>query len=99
MKVDEKIDIYTYGVVLLELLIGKWPSNLEFRELLGIIEWIRRNLRKQISRINIKIQCRKHMHVQEEMFLVLGIAFLYTTKLFKDKPFPRDVVMILGAKL
>ncbi|OIT31532.1 leucine-rich repeat receptor-like protein kinase pxl1 [Nicotiana attenuata] len=44
LKVDEKSDIYSYGVVLLELLIGKMPLDSSFSESIDIVEWVRRKV-------------------------------------------------------
>lgn len=97
MKVDEKIDIYSYGVVLLELLTGKRPLDPEFGESVDIVEWIRRKIRDSRSLEEALDQnvgnCK---HVQEEMLLVLRIALLCTAKLPKDRPSMRDVITMLG---
>lgn len=97
LKVDEKIDIYSYGVVLLELLTGKRPLDPEFGESVDIVEWIRRKIRDNRSLEEALDQnvgnCK---HVQEEMLLVLRIALLCTAKLPKDRPSMRDVITMLG---
>lgn len=97
LKVDEKIDIYSYGVVLLELLTGKMPLDPAFEESVDLVEWIRK---KRCNRAleealdpTIAGQCK---HVQEEMLLVLRIALLCTAKLPKERPSMRDVITMLG---
>lgn len=97
MKVDEKIDIYSFGVVLLELLTGKRPLDPQFGESVDIVEWIRRKIRdnrnlEEALDPNVG-NCK---HVQEEMLLVLRIALLCTAKLPKDRPSMRDVLTMLG---
>ncbi|XP_031268911.1 MDIS1-interacting receptor like kinase 1 [Pistacia vera] len=97
MKVDEKIDIYSFGVVLLELLTGKRPVDPEFGESVDIVEWIRRKIKEnrnleEVLESNVG-NCK---HVQEEMLLVLRIALLCTAKLPKDRPSMRDVITMLG---
>lgn len=98
MKVDEKTDIYSYGVVLLELLTGKMPVDPAFGESVDIVEWVRRKMRNKRALeaaldSSIAGECK---HVQEEMLLVLRIALLCTAKLPKDRPSMRDIITMLG---
>ncbi|KAL5768109.1 hypothetical protein ACOSP7_014685 [Xanthoceras sorbifolium] len=98
LKVDEKSDIYSYGVVLLELVTGKMPLDPAFGESIDIVEWVLRKIKKNKGLEaaldpSIAGQCK---HVQEEMLLVLRIALLCTAKLPKDRPSMRDVITMLG---
>lgn len=96
LKVDEKIDIYSYGIVLLELLTGKWPLDKEFGESIDIVGWVRRKLDNKCAEEVLDPSVGNCKHVQEEMLLVLRIALLCTAKLPKDRPSMRDVIMMLG---
>ena len=97
MKVDEKIDIYSYGVVLLELLTGKQPLDREFGESVDIVEWIRRKVRdNKALEEALDPNVGSCKHVKEEMQLVLRLALLCTAKLPKDRPSMRDVITMLG---
>ncbi|CAI0385228.1 unnamed protein product [Linum tenue] len=98
LKVDEKSDIYSFGVVLLELLTGKVPLDPAFGESVDIVEWIRTKMRnnkplEEALDSSIAGQCKL---VQEEMLLVLRIAILCTAKLPKERPSMRDVITMLG---
>ncbi|KAK7277801.1 hypothetical protein RJT34_22818 [Clitoria ternatea] len=97
LKVDEKIDIYSYGVVLLELLTGKMPLDPAFEESIDIVGWIRKKKSNKalLEALDptIASQCK---HVQEEMLLVLRIALLCTAKLPKERPSMRDIITMLG---
>lgn len=98
LKVDEKSDIYSYGVVLLELLTGKTPLDPSFGESIDIVEWVRTKVKdnKTVDEVldaSIAGQCKP---VQEEMLLVLRVALLCTAKLPKERPSMRDVLMMLG---
>ncbi|XP_010550315.1 PREDICTED: leucine-rich repeat receptor-like protein kinase PXL1 [Tarenaya hassleriana] len=99
MKIDVKIDIYSFGVVLLELITGKSPLDSSFGESVDIVEWVRRKMEnnnegmEQVLDPSVAGDCR---HVIEEMLLVLRIALLCTAKLPKDRPSIKDVIIMLG---
>lgn len=97
LKVDQKSDIYSFGVVLMELLTGKRPLDPDFGENVDIIQWVQSKIRnnKGVEALdaNVGAQCK---HIQEEMLLVLRIALLCTAKFPKDRPSMKDVLMMLG---
>lgn len=97
LKVDEKIDIYSYGVVLLELVTGKKPLDVSFEECGDIVEWVRKKRSngglEEALDPTIAARCK---HVQEEMLLVLRIALICTAKHPKERPSMRDIVTMLG---
>ena len=98
LKVDEKTDIYSFGVVLLELLTGKRPIESEFGDAVNIVEWVRGKVRCKAGIVdaldaNVGASCSM---VQEEMLLVLRIALLCTSRCPRDRPSMRDVVTMLA---
>ncbi|XP_010553768.1 PREDICTED: leucine-rich repeat receptor-like protein kinase PXL1 [Tarenaya hassleriana] len=99
MKIDEKIDIYSFGVVLLELVTGKSPLDPSFGESIDIVEWVRREMKNSNEGLgkvldpSVAGDCK---HVIEEMLLVLRIAILCTAKLPRDRPSIRDIITMLG---
>ncbi|KAF7045836.1 hypothetical protein CFC21_054900 [Triticum aestivum] len=99
LKVDQKSDIYSFGVVLMELLTGRRPIEPEYGESnIDIVGWIRERLRTNTGveeLLDAGVGGRVD-HVREEMLLVLRIAVLCTAKSPKDRPTMRDVVTMLA---
>lgn len=98
LKVDKKSDIYSFGVVLMELLTGKKPVEPEFGEAMNIVEWVRSKFKINDGKeealdpsVAASSKC-----VKEEMMLVLRIALACTSRLPTDRPSMRDVVTMLG---
>ncbi|XP_074279032.1 uncharacterized protein LOC141603880 [Silene latifolia] len=98
MKIDEKSDIYSFGVVLLELITGRRPLDKEYGSSGDVVEWIRSKARnnRSLEEVLDPNLAGNNKHVQEEMLLVLRIALLCTAKQPKDRPSMRDVITMLG---
>lgn len=97
LQVDEKSDIYSYGVVLMEILSGKRSVDSEFGDGNSIVDWVRSKIRikdgvNDILDNNAGASCKS---VREEMMLVLRVALLCTSRNPADRPSMRDVVSML----
>ncbi|XP_010258857.1 PREDICTED: leucine-rich repeat receptor-like protein kinase TDR isoform X2 [Nelumbo nucifera] len=97
LQVDEKSDIYSFGVVLMEILSGKRSVDAEFGDGNSIVDWVRSKIKTKndvadILDENAGASCAS---VREEMVLVLRIALLCTSRNPADRPSMRDVVSML----
>ncbi|KAM7491757.1 hypothetical protein LguiA_034678 [Lonicera macranthoides] len=97
LQVDEKSDIYSFGVVLLEILSGKRSVTAEFGDGNSIVDWVRSKIRtkdgiKDVLDENAGASCAS---VRDEMMLLLKVALLCTSKNPADRPSMRDVVSML----
>lgn len=96
MKVTEKCDIYSYGVVLLELLTGKTPVQ-PLEQGGDLVTWVRHYVRDHSltsgildSRLNLKDQS-----TVDHMLTVLKVALMCTSLSPLDRPSMRKVVLML----
>ncbi|KAL5569883.1 hypothetical protein UlMin_026458 [Ulmus minor] len=97
LQVDEKSDIYSYGVVLMEILSGKKSVDAEFGDGNSIVDWVRSKIKtkdgvKEVLDKNAGAACSP---VREEMMQMLRIALLCTSWNPADRPSMRDVVLML----
>ncbi|PSS24026.1 Leucine-rich repeat receptor-like protein kinase [Actinidia chinensis var. chinensis] len=96
MKVTEKCDIYSYGVVLLELLTGRTP--VQTLDLGGdLVTWVRNYVREHSltpeildNRLSLKDE-----NTINHMITVLKIALMCTSMSPSDRPSMREVVLML----
>lgn len=95
LQVDEKSDIYSYGVVLMEILSGKRSVATEFGDGNSIVDWIRSKVKVKEGVNNVLDKNVGCTSVREEMMLVLRIALLCTSRNPVDRPSMRDVVSML----
>ncbi|XP_010247922.1 PREDICTED: receptor-like protein kinase HSL1 [Nelumbo nucifera] len=94
LKVTEKSDIYSFGVVLLELVTGRRPIELEYGEGKDIVYWVSTHLDSRDDVIKI-LDHKVSNSVEDDMIKVLRIAILCTKKLPSLRPTMRDVVKML----
>ncbi|XP_039052126.1 leucine-rich repeat receptor-like protein kinase TDR [Hibiscus syriacus] len=97
LQVDEKSDIYSFGVVLMEILSGKRSVDSEFGDGNSIVDWVRSKIKSKNGVIdildkNVGASCAS---VSEEMMQMLRIALLCTSQNPADRPSMRDVVLML----
>lgn len=98
MKITEKSDVYSYGVVLLEVLTGKEPNDNLIPEGAHISAWINTELRKKrrefAAILDQQLLLRSGTQI-EEMIQVLGVALLCVNPCPEDRPTMKDVTVML----
>lgn len=90
-KVNEKSDIYSFGVVLMELITGRRPREREFGDDKDIVSWVSGKMRSEECVIDASI----HKAFKEDVEKVLRIALRCTAKFPAMRPSMRMVVQML----
>ncbi|KAB1227995.1 Receptor-like protein kinase HSL1 [Morella rubra] len=92
LRVNEKSDIYSFGVVILELVTGRLPLDPEFGEK-DLVQWACNTLeQKGIDHI---VDSKLDSKYKEEISRVLDVALLCTSSLPISRPSMRKVVKLL----
>ncbi|RLM65892.1 LRR receptor-like serine/threonine-protein kinase RCH1 [Panicum miliaceum] len=94
MKITEKSDVYSYGVVVLEVLTGKQPIDPTIPDGLHVVDWVRRRSRDRAGVLDPALQGRSTAEV-EEMLQVMGVALLCVSLTPDDRPTMKDVAAML----
>lgn len=93
MKITEKSDVYSYGVVVLEVLTGKQPIDPTIPDGLHVVDWVRQK-RGGIEVLDPSLLSRPESEI-EEMMQALGIALLCVNSSPDERPTMKDVDAML----
>lgn len=93
MKITEKSDVYSYGVVVLEVLTGKQPIDPTIPDGLHIVDWVRQR-GGQLEVLAPSLCSRPESEI-EEMLQTLGVALLCVNPSPDDRPTMKDVAAML----
>jgi serine/threonine protein kinase len=90
----EKVDVYSYGVILLEIVCRKFPVDPSFEEGLDIVSWTRKKLQE-----NDECVCFLDREIsfwdrdeQQKALKLLELALECTESVADKRPSMRDVV-------
>ena len=98
MNITEKSDVYSYGVVLLEILSGR--SAVETHQAGGglhIVEWVKKKMgsfEPAVSVLDSKLHGLPD-HMTQEMLQTLGIAMFCVNSSPAERPTMKEVVALL----
>ncbi|GAV92191.1 Pkinase domain-containing protein/LRR_6 domain-containing protein/LRR_8 domain-containing protein, partial [Cephalotus follicularis] len=97
MNITEKSDVYSYGVVLLEILSGRSAVEPQVGDGLHIVEWVKKKMgsfEPAVSILDTKLQGLPDQMVQE-MLQTLGIAMFCVNSSPIERPTMKEVVALL----
>lgn len=92
-KITEKSDVYSYGVVLMEVLTGKQPIDPMIPDGLHLVDWVRQK-RGGIEVLDASLLSRPESEI-EEMMQALCIALLCVNSSPDERPTMKDIAAML----
>lgn len=95
--ITEKSDVYSYGMVLLEVLTGRHPLDPTLPGGANMVQWVRNHLSSkgdpsEILDTKLRGRADPTMH---EMLQTLAVSFLCVSTRAVDRPAMKDVVAML----
>ncbi|KAL6564566.1 hypothetical protein OROMI_016016 [Orobanche minor] len=94
MNITEKSDVYSYGVVVLEVLTGKQPIDPIMPDGLHIVDWVRQRRKQAPEVLDPSLRHRPEPEIQE-MMQTLGVAMLCANPSPDDRPNMKDIAAML----
>ncbi|KAL3676990.1 hypothetical protein R1sor_026938 [Riccia sorocarpa] len=99
LQVNEKVDVYAFGVVLLELLTGKYILDPEFPEGMNLVRWVETSIKTEQDLLSKVLDSRllelNESHIMQEMILVMKVAMFCINTSPAERPTMREVVTML----
>ncbi|KAE9605597.1 hypothetical protein Lal_00025267 [Lupinus albus] len=91
-KITEKSDVYSYGIVVLEVLTGKQPIDPTIPDGVHVVDWVRK--KRGLEVLDPSLLSRPESEI-EEMMQALGIALLCVNSSPDERPTMRDIAAML----
>ncbi|KAK9152322.1 hypothetical protein Syun_010631 [Stephania yunnanensis] len=96
-RITEKSDVYSYGVVLMEVLTGRHPLDPTLPGGSHLVQWVRDHFHSKKNLVDIldsKLQGRPDIQIHE-MLQTLAVSLLCVSLRAHDRPTMKDVVAML----
>lgn len=97
-QVTEKSDVYSYGVVLLEVLTGRHPLDPTLPGGAHLVQWVRNHLASKGDPSEIldpKLRERTDPTMQHEILQTLAVSFLCVSTKADERPTMKGTVAML----
>ncbi|CAA3013794.1 probable inactive receptor kinase At4g23740 [Olea europaea var. sylvestris] len=95
-KVSQASDVYSYGVLLLELLTGKSPVHaVGGEEVIHLVRWVHSVVREEWTGEVFDVELLRYPNIEEEMVAMLQIGMSCVARMPEQRPKMANVVKMV----
>ncbi|KAG6649908.1 probable inactive receptor kinase At4g23740 [Carya illinoinensis] len=95
-KASHASDVFSFGVLLLELLTGKSPvHNTGGQEVVHLVRWVNSVVREEWTAEVFDVELLRYPNIEEEMVEMLQIGLACVVRMPEERPKMQDVVKLM----
>ncbi|WJX65014.1 hypothetical protein P8452_49722 [Trifolium repens] len=98
-KIDEKTDVYSFGVIVLEVLTGRQPLDPTLPGGIHLVQWVKNHLSSKGNPLEIldsKLRERTELTAMHEILQTLAVSILCVSTKAYERPTMKDAIAMFN---
>jgi serine/threonine protein kinase len=98
-KINEKTDVYSFGVIVLEVLTGRQPLDPTLPGGIHLVQWVKNHLSSKGNPLEIldsKLRERTELTAMHEILQTLAVSILCVSTKAYERPTMKDAIAMFN---